>query len=91
MSEEAEVRGALKKVGEETTEVYELDLELDDSAREELEADPRGFIKRFLESQGHKVNGLTLDPQSFVGGGWPRGWSHISSGRDESHWFQKFL
>lgn len=95
MSERSEVRGTLTKIKEESVEVYELVMNLDDSSREELRADPHGFIQRFLESQGHTVNRLTIDPQGFDNvlreETWRSGWHHVPSGPDKSHWHQIFL
>ncbi|MFH9894129.1 hypothetical protein ACH4OQ_32610 [Streptomyces luteogriseus] len=88
MSEEAEIRGTVRKVGEETVEVYAISLDLDDAAREKLMADPSGVMRRFLESQGYTVNALKM-PQlhSVDGDGWPSGWHHIPSGTYKSSWF----
>ncbi|MGW7053578.1 hypothetical protein [Streptomyces sp. NPDC054887] len=92
MPEEAQLHGTIEKVGDQTVtvEVYKFVVDLDDSSREKLKEDPYGIVQRFLESQGHTVNGLILDPQAFDDG-WPPDWSHIPSGEYKSHWFQKLL
>ncbi|MDX3698036.1 hypothetical protein PV726_49470 [Streptomyces europaeiscabiei] len=95
MSEKSEVRGTLKKVREETVEIYELVLDLDDASREKLRADPHGVIQRFLESQGQTVNRLTTDPQVsdevLRDSTWRSGWHHMPSGPEKSRWDQIFL
>ncbi|MFD8234874.1 hypothetical protein ACFV20_23735 [Streptomyces sp. NPDC059696] len=91
MPEEAEIRGTVSKVGEETVEVYEISLDLDDASREKLKTDPSGVMKRFLESQGYTVNALHMPDLRADDDGWPSGWSHIPSGPMKSHWFPILL
>ncbi|CCK25759.1 hypothetical protein BN159_1380 [Streptomyces davaonensis JCM 4913] len=91
MAEDAEVRGTLTKVGEETVEVYKLELDLDDASREKLKADPRAVIQGFLESQGHTVNGLLVADLQGFDDDWPAGWLHIPSGEYRSRWFPILL
>lgn len=83
-----ESKGALRKVGDETVEVFKLVLDLDDASREKLKADPSGFMQRFLESQGYTVNGLTMPASQTFGDTWPSDWVHIPSGEYKSHWSQ---
>ncbi|MCX3289251.1 hypothetical protein OR263_21500 [Streptomyces sp. NEAU-H22] len=91
MSEEAEIRGTARKVGEQTVEVYTISLDLDDASREKLMADPSGVMRRFLESQGYTVNALKMPELRRFEDEWPSGWHHIPSGPEKSHWFPIYL
>jgi hypothetical protein len=91
MSEEPEIRGTVDKVGEEKVEVFTISLDLDEASREQLKADPSGFMKRFLESQGYTVNGLKIPELQAYSDEWPAGWHHIPSGSQKSNWFPIYL
>jgi hypothetical protein len=89
MSDEPEPRGTMEKVGEESVEIYRLTLELDDldeATKEKAEADPQGFLRRFLEARGHEVNAVVMSTP--FDGHWPRDWIHIPSGPQRSEWHQ---
>ncbi|MFE9031217.1 hypothetical protein ACFYOA_34005 [Streptomyces iakyrus] len=91
MSDEAEIRGTVRKAGEETVEVYEISLDLDDASREKLKADPSGVLKRFLESQGYTVNALHIPDLQAHDDVPPAGWHHIPSGPERSRWYPRYL
>jgi hypothetical protein len=57
------LRGSIEKTGEGSFEIVNLKLDIDEAARGEIEADPRGAVQRFLESEGHTVNRIVItDP-----------------------------
>jgi hypothetical protein len=52
----------LRRTGETRTLTFEVfDLELDDTDRQHLAADPRGFLNNLLQEEGQQVNGLLVD------------------------------
>jgi hypothetical protein len=56
MSKEAGLKGNVEKLSAGSVEFVRLNIELDDAARQQLEADPHGTVRRLLESHGYTVN-----------------------------------
>jgi hypothetical protein len=44
-----------------------FDLELDEASRAEIAADPSGFFRSLIESEGIPVNGLMIDDKMLNG------------------------
>ncbi|MFD8082026.1 hypothetical protein ACFV4F_10020 [Kitasatospora sp. NPDC059722] len=90
MSDGVELRGTLRKVEDVEFEVVRVTIDVaDDAVRRELEKDPAGTVRRFLESQGFKVNAITA-PEPQPGLPYHPGYIHITSGGDESKWSPVF-
>jgi hypothetical protein len=54
--------GRLRRTDETQMLTFEVfDLELDDTDRQQLAADPRGFLNNLLQEEGQEVNGLLMD------------------------------
>lgn len=54
--------GRLRKREATQTLTFEVfDLDLDDTDRQQLAADPRGFLNSLLQEEGQQVNGLLMD------------------------------
>lgn len=89
MTEKADIRGTVRRVREETVEVYEISLDLDDASLEELNSDRRGVIKRFLESQGYTVNALAVQDPAADEDMRSATLHHMPSGEDKSTWYER--
>jgi hypothetical protein len=55
----------LQKTEEWTFEVFELE-DLDENSRAEMAADPKGFFRKLLESEGRSVNALMMDEEEML-------------------------
>jgi len=54
--------GRLRATHETQTMTFEVfNLDLDDEGRQQLAADPRGFLNNLLQEEGQQVNGLLVD------------------------------
>ncbi|MFI0784275.1 hypothetical protein ACH4Q6_01600 [Streptomyces lydicus] len=93
MRTETELTGDITKNGQGTYEVLDVSIELDDNTRQQWESDPRGTLIRFLESQGFKVNGMSLPSgiESPSGRILTMSLIHINKGDRESHYFVDHL
>ena len=52
------IKGTMEQVGVQLAETYEV--RIDPSHEEEWNKDPYGFMRRFLEEQGHEVNRVQI-------------------------------
>ena len=59
-----EVGSGAEELADEKAESYDLHVKLSCKEREEFEKDHAGFMKKYLEARGHKVNEYVVTPKS---------------------------
>jgi len=86
MTQQAEPRGSMYKVGDAEFEIIRVTIDVeDDVVRQHLEKDPADTVRRFLVSRGYTVNSITA-PFPQPGQLYHPGYIHIVSGKLQSTW-----